>query len=93
MAPDPAEELALDLQLALGRLHPTRPHSVPRASRLGRPLVPSPPQEARHLLLQGTLQDQTGSQPADLGQMLCVAQPLAQQLLDGRLQDGARRYP
>jgi hypothetical protein len=64
----------LDLQLALGGLHPARPAPVPGATRVRRPLVPGSAQEGCHLFLDRPLQHQAGSQPPDLVQPLSVRQ-------------------
>jgi len=46
----------------------------------------APRPHRRGLFARRTLQHQSSSQPADLGQLLGVAEPFAQQLIDGRLQ-------
>jgi hypothetical protein len=50
--------------------------------------------EGGHFFIDGTLQDQAGSQPAKLGEVLPIlAQPAGQQLLNLLLQPSARRDP
>jgi hypothetical protein len=54
-------------------------------------------QERSHFFIDSPLQDQPGSQPAQLGQVLTIlAQPTGQQLFDLLLQSSTRgdsRYP
>src|SRR5438552_240241 len=97
-AADELRDNASDLRhvhadLTLGCLDPFRPRSVARASCLGRALVAATA-EGGHFVFHGSLQHQPRSQPTQLGELLAVrGQLVAEQLLDLRLQPGARGYP
>ncbi len=79
--------------LALGGLDPAGPGAVARAGRLGCPFVAGPAQEGRHLLLDGPLDDELGTQAAELGQAVGIVEPSEEHLLDGFLDPGAGGYP
>ena len=66
--------------------------AVARARRLGRPLVAGTPEEGRHLVLDGALEDELGSQAPELAQLVGAADPTEQHLLDGFLDPGAGGY-
>jgi hypothetical protein len=78
--------------LALGGLDPPWPRAVPGARCIGRPLVAGTPEEGRHLVLDGPLEDQLGAEAPELTQLVGAADPTEQHLLDGIRDPCARGY-
>ena len=81
-----------DRDLALGGLDPTGPVAVAQTHPLGCPLVAGTPEEGRHLVLDGALEDELGTQAPELAQLIGTADPIEQDRLDRFLDPGARGY-
>jgi hypothetical protein len=61
-----------DADLAFSGLDRLRPRAVARALRFGCSLVPRSTKEGRHFFFDGALQDQSGTQPTQFGQVLAI---------------------
>ncbi len=81
-----------DDELALGGLDPARAVAVARAGRVGCSRVAGAPEECRELVLDRTLEDEPGAEPAQFSEPLGVIEPIEQGRLDRFLDPGTGGY-